>query len=482
MAIHGDLKTMSLVELLQWAAAGPKSGVLELERHKSLRRIAFRDGRIVGCSAEDPSMLLGQFLISRGKISRQVLQAAMKQQEDCGRGLPEILVEDGLLTTEEMRVLINEKTMETIHGLFDWEDAVFRFQLGAELGRHCVDVDLSVEETLLQGAVRRDELGMIRRVFESSGLVLRRTEAPLPSEVCDDPLLPAVLDLVDEQRTLAEIVLQVHASEYLVLKLLFLLHESGSIEIVEECASHAAAPTLLEVGNPEAPAELPSLEELSEPGETGAPTPGPADLQVLVRTAAEKTVAGDHESALTILDACYRALPHDESVRRQIVRAESAYLETLRRELLPSDAVPIEDSTAEAEVSRDLTPSEASVLSLIDGHATVQSIVWTAPLREFEVMRMLWQLHAKGLIRISPNLEHAVHLDHRAQRQAGDADRGTGVSAELAPQLEHQVRAAVDDPGMTGEGWLGVDETADPDDPGDVVESGQCRSRHGDQR
>ena len=76
MALHGDLRTMSVAELLQWAAFYNKTGVLEVERLKIRRLIAFRDGRIVGCLSDDPSMLLGQFLISRGKITERQLHIA----------------------------------------------------------------------------------------------------------------------------------------------------------------------------------------------------------------------------------------------------------------------------------------------------------------------------------------------------------------------------------------------------------------------
>ena len=79
MAISGDLKTMPLVELLQWAGGNGKTGVLELERNQVSKRIAFREGRVVGCSSDDPAKLLGRFLISRGKIGDRTLRLAMRR-------------------------------------------------------------------------------------------------------------------------------------------------------------------------------------------------------------------------------------------------------------------------------------------------------------------------------------------------------------------------------------------------------------------
>ena len=81
--------------MAQWVAANEKTGMLELERNKIRKQIYFRSGRIVGCSSDDPSTRIGQFLISRGKISERTLQYALEQQKQNGRGVTDILVEMG---------------------------------------------------------------------------------------------------------------------------------------------------------------------------------------------------------------------------------------------------------------------------------------------------------------------------------------------------------------------------------------------------
>ena len=47
MSVYGNVRTMSLPDLLQWASVNKKTGVLELERNQICKRISFRDGQIV---------------------------------------------------------------------------------------------------------------------------------------------------------------------------------------------------------------------------------------------------------------------------------------------------------------------------------------------------------------------------------------------------------------------------------------------------
>ena len=74
MPVFGNLSTMSLPDLLQWAALTQKTGVLEIERNRICRGIEFRKGFIGACSSDDPSNRIGQVLLSRGKITEQMLQ------------------------------------------------------------------------------------------------------------------------------------------------------------------------------------------------------------------------------------------------------------------------------------------------------------------------------------------------------------------------------------------------------------------------
>ena len=95
MSIQGNLNTMNLQDVLLWAAEHTETGVFELERNKVCKRIAFRNGKIVGCTSDDPPSRIGQFLLARGKINKETLAQALRMQAETGTPLGTILQDMG---------------------------------------------------------------------------------------------------------------------------------------------------------------------------------------------------------------------------------------------------------------------------------------------------------------------------------------------------------------------------------------------------
>jgi hypothetical protein len=413
MPVYGDLSTMSLSDLLQWASMNRKTGVLELERNKIFRRIEFRNGWIGACSSDDPPARIGQFLLSRGKINKQELQDALSKQETTGQNLGLILLEMGRITQQELTRQIGAKAEEMIQSLFDWEQAIFRFHEGANLDNQ-IEVSLSVRDVLFRGLQHHDELmlkrAIARRIFES----------------------------IDGKRTLAEVLLHAHASEFLVIKLLFKLYEKGLVEIVEDREVGPDAQTLLDKPEPDAPRasnwmaeELAassrerdlesSLRDISSdavPSGTAGGCREP-DVETEVEVANRLSSRGEWEASLELLNASYRANPGDSYLRRLITKAEAAFVESARRHGLDSDKVPMRTRRTDSEPPTDLGSEESFLLSLIDGETDVKSILWVAPLREVDVLRSLRQMLEKGLIALR---EPQTAAGTAAASPAGAAD------------------------------------------------------------
>ncbi|HKQ61749.1 MAG TPA: DUF4388 domain-containing protein [Candidatus Polarisedimenticolaceae bacterium] len=403
MAVHGNLQTMSLGDLLQWAGQARKSGVLELERNKVTRRIVFRDGEIVGCSADDPPIRLGQFLLSRGKISADALREALARQETEKRSLGLILLELGALTQKELLQELAAKAEETIFGLFDWDDAVFRFDLQRPIDPYTIEVHFTVEDLLLRGLRRADELQQIRGLFPSSGVVLRRTATPEPPEVQSRAMAQRIFASIDGLRTVGEIVLHAHSPEFLVLKFLYTLHKRGLVEIGETRAVPPDTSTILDrtAEAATAPAELPvATPTPAAPQRAAAEEPTPGSHRQEIDVAARLLVRGEHDAALELLNACYRAHPGDEYLRQLIADAEASYLQKAHEEEFTPLTVPRLLQPTTALAGRSLSAAERFLLSLIDGKSDIRSLLWVAPLRDVELLRALRGLRDKGVIEL----------------------------------------------------------------------------------
>ena len=71
MSLRGDLKTMGLPDVLQWIAAGHKTGTLHIQKVSVEKRIIVRDGAIFSSWSNDPRESLGQFLIRLNLVTEE---------------------------------------------------------------------------------------------------------------------------------------------------------------------------------------------------------------------------------------------------------------------------------------------------------------------------------------------------------------------------------------------------------------------------
>jgi len=197
---------MPPTEILQWLGGTRKTGTLEVEHDRVVRRLHFRDGAIRSCGSDYAPTLLGQHLLSRGRIAESELRAALARQEGSGRNLGDILVEAGHVTREDVERFVAEKVDETIYGLFDLADGTFRFEPGTEPPDGFIETDLSVEHVLLRGATREDYTRRMREFIPNDEVVLEKTGAAPPSAVLASPVSQRFLELVDGKNDVRALV------------------------------------------------------------------------------------------------------------------------------------------------------------------------------------------------------------------------------------------------------------------------------------
>ena len=127
MGIRGTLNTMSVSDLLQFLAAGHKTGTLKIGRGSITKQIYLEDGVIVGSSSNDPREYLGQILLHYGKLDESQLSAAMEIQRRSGGKLGVILSSRGFVSQPAVVEVLRTRTLEIIYDLFIWEEAYFEF-------------------------------------------------------------------------------------------------------------------------------------------------------------------------------------------------------------------------------------------------------------------------------------------------------------------------------------------------------------------
>ena len=365
--LTGSLKTMSLPDLLQWAGSGRKTGTLSLKSGPLHKKIYFQDGAIIGSSSNDTREYLGQFMLSEGIITEQQLKDAFDLQSQTKVMLGRILVKKGLVSEAKVGEILRLKAEETIYSLFLWADSDFAFLENELPPGDQVLISVRVEDVLMEGLRRYDTAKKIRQVLPHNGVILRKSSKPLPPDIAAKAFPKRLYDMVDSRRSLADITLEAHASEFNVCQILYVMVQKGFLEVGKGVAPTAARQ----------PADSP---------------------QALMDAAKELIKSGDSEGALTILEKARRAAGKNPEMNALIQVAEEHFIDKAYRHYLPPKKIPVLRKPLESLVNQDLSPEEGFLVTRVNGSWDLRSIISISPLREVDALRAFKKLRERGII------------------------------------------------------------------------------------
>ncbi len=370
MSITGNLETMNLAELLQWLANNRQTGTLIISNGTIEKRIYLQDGTILSSSSSDPRRLLGHFLVSKGVINEDDLALAMVTQERQGGLLGEILVESGAVEQVTLDRMLRLNAEENICDLFAWQEGSFEF-LDGELPDHgLVSLSSNITGLIMEGMRRIDHTAAMKEVIPSPQCVPVAV-APLLDGDELDPGWRGVLEAVDDDRSIEDICMQTHSSEFFVCQVLHRKIVDGKLKIVR--------PRVIE---PERDIVVETVVS------TGMVPKGEA----LIGEAMKQMAARAYESAVRHLRAAASLEPDNRDLRLVIEQTGTQIRAGIAKGGVRPDRVPVLESSLEEMKAMQLTPGEGFILSRINGRSDIRSIAKISPMSEIEALLVFWKL------------------------------------------------------------------------------------------
>ncbi len=364
MSLSGRLKTMDLAEVLQWVTIGKKTGSLAFVKDKTKVYIFFQNGKIISSRSNDPTKQLGQFLLFQGKLTEPQLKRAFEINQQSRVILGKVLVQENLVSQEDVEQALITRTEEVIYDLFLWEDGYFHFTADGYKLEDLVLINVDINAILFEGVRRKDEWARIRAVFPSNDVVpLLRPEADLKS-LDLTPLQKKLLFLMTLKKPISEIILELHGSDFLVNYELFQLYEKDLIEVKEA-------------------EQLPAEQE------------NPAKL---FNKGLELMQNHKYHEAIGAFQEVIRLDPQNTWAAEQIEQAEKGLCQDYYQNSIPAKKIPHFLVPESALTRHNLTHTEGYVASRINGTWDVKSIVMLSPLRELEILQVLDKLKKMDLI------------------------------------------------------------------------------------
>jgi hypothetical protein len=357
---------MALPDVLQWVAAGRKTGTLHVERRSVQKRIILREGNIYSSWSNDPRESLGQFLIRMRLVSEEQLFRALLAQEERGRLLGSILVADGILVEDDLRKALKAKAEETIFDLFLWPSGQFEFREGEFPENIFITFESLVTPVILEGIRRVDEWQRIRAVFPNAETTFRVNG---PSAPAAEPVEKQVLALAAAGKSLAEMSLEMRRSDFETASLLFGLHERGLVAVDQVRAETQAADPV------------------------GA-------IQALLALGYQRLQEKRYDAAMKAYEDVLALDRLNQNAKKGVIstmeaRQRERQVRSVPRERVPSLAVDLATLT-----KHNLDPHEGFVLSRVNGQWDVQSILKLCPMGEDEAMLIFGRLLERGLIKL----------------------------------------------------------------------------------
>lgn len=375
MGIVGNLRTMQLEELLQWLSQSRKTGTLEIKTDKVEKKIYFRDGQIVATGSNRPEEYLGHFLVSHGLISETALAKAIELQEATGMLLGKILVTKEILKESDLHQMLKLKSEESIYDIFSWPEGEFRF-LDDVLpqANAMVPMVLDVTAILMEGVQRVDEFRRIRQLVP--------TQDAIPVQIYEwelkhaDPGTKQILDLINDERTVEEIRLQTHSSEFHVCKVLYDQWSKGRLKVIK-----------------------PRWRE-----QTGAfqAQNGALTGEALLLAGQNFLQEQDYEHALRYLRAARSLEPENQDIQEALTQGEKAIREAIEASGVNLQAVPTLAISFDQLTSAKISPQEGFMLTRLNGSYDIQSILKITPMPQLDALLVFWKLKKGGYIKVAP--------------------------------------------------------------------------------
>ena len=209
-ALQGNIGRFTLPEIFQLIANSRKTGTLGIQRDDNIIMVYFRKGKIIYAYGPRQTFHIGQLLKESGRITQEQLDDAVGAQAriSSSRRLGQILMEKKYIDRADLESIVKGQVEELIYSLLAWDSGTFKFYENQYPTEEEITVDISVENAILEGYRRIDELNRIKEALPdfTAILAISATPSERKSSVSLDTSEWNLLSLVSGKRSINEIV------------------------------------------------------------------------------------------------------------------------------------------------------------------------------------------------------------------------------------------------------------------------------------
>lgn len=231
-AMRGQLSDTSVPDLCRGLSDAHATGALEIEGEAGIARIFFRSGFVYWAMSPAPRAQLGSRLVNAGFITSAQLEDTLERQQraDTRTKLGALLVDEGLVTQDVIRVFVQEQILDALFDTMRWSSGAYSFHSGDAVAEK-LPVDIPVAELLVAVARRLGEWDQVQRVIPDLDAVPDHVTGKGGMATSLEPDEFAVLASIDGIRSVSELAADLGYSEFEAARIIYGLTLLGVVEI-----------------------------------------------------------------------------------------------------------------------------------------------------------------------------------------------------------------------------------------------------------
>lgn len=381
--LRGQLGFMPCQDVFRYLGNRRLSGTLTATRGAVEKKVVIHEGAAVSAASTDPREYLGQLLINGGYLSEEQFNLAYQTQLATRVPMGQILTMIGLVPEDMIQKALEVKVRETALDICDWRSGTFEFSAHAPTLRGGVTFAVSLLDLCVEADQRARAWVAFRKVLPTGDTRVELVPGRSPQVEAGSPDAH-LFSLLQEGRTVDELLLDLHSTEYPLYRRLYALVQEGVVAVRVEGAEEPA--TQPEAWFPES-TPVPKRE-------------GPAPVGELLSRARAALATGAFDEAA---DVAVRILDRGvDPLANEVLReAEAGRLKELKARFLAEKRIPLLLVDKGQIRGMPLSPPERYLLSRMDGVRELGSIVRVSPLRELDALRLVDRFVSQGMIRFT---------------------------------------------------------------------------------
>ena len=234
MALEGQIKVFGVADIIQLISQQQKTGVLCVQKELGVKaEINFLKGNITGAKPTEykTSCPLGEMLVSAKLLSPENQKKSLDEQEKTFEYLGQILVRDGLATSEIVERALITQIYETAYDVLQWNEGTYFFEQKNIVLDSNLPNPVPVESMLLDVLRMVDEWPELEKQFSSFDVMYHHVPGTSGEDLDDEETI--VYRLVDGKTTIQEIINRGLLGRFSTVKALIDLNRRGYVESIK---------------------------------------------------------------------------------------------------------------------------------------------------------------------------------------------------------------------------------------------------------